>query len=159
MYWVSPDHLWAQWLTGRKESQNLVYCYIHDHDLLQRKYKQQNQQKKDSWGEISSKLPIVLSARSQRTCLISWSIELWHVWNVYQGSSLETNCPGFYRGLASGTACLECTKIQNSPKKIWCSVQTIFFVQFRPSEILLSVRKRGNTPLIQVLRHQPRETL
>lgn len=49
--------------------------------------------------------------------------------NVYQGSSLETQCPAFYWGLVTQAASnWYISKFQNLPQESRCSAQTTWFL-------------------------------
>lgn len=121
------DHLQIWWFTRRTQHDSAYMSYSWLIYFIERV--QPNQQK-EKLHEASPRKPglnfqdISLSGVTQKA-LNSSSNELWHVWNVYQGSSLETQCSGFLLGDAHiGTQCLPCTKIPHSEKVF--SINRIF---------------------------------
>lgn len=113
------DHLQIWWVTRRTQHDSAYMSYswlsfisLKGYNLISKKKPHEASPRKPglNFQDIS------LSGVTQKA-LNSSSNELWHVWNVSQGSSLETQCSGFLLGDAHiGTQCLPCTKIPHSQK-------------------------------------------
>lgn len=111
------DHLQIWWVTRRTQHDSAYMSYswlsfisLKGYNLISKKKPHEASPRKPglNFQDIS------LSGVTQKA-LNSSSNELWHVWNVSQGSSLETQCSGFLLGDAHiGTQCLPCTKIPHS---------------------------------------------
>ena len=118
-------------------------------------YKTKSAKRKGTWSKVQRKPGARFQESSlsgfTRDVLNSPSNELWqHVLNIYQGNSLENQCPGFLLWVSHiGTLCLTCPQI-HAPRRKACIQYKLYCLhkQFRHSEPFLSGDGR-NSPKIQ----------